>query len=110
MSVQEQVVSAVLAGIAVLFHVLDHRSDIHRKSGWRVRDVNLWLAGKFQTSTKRILQVETGGLFVFGFTAMQIGEWAAAVGIWVLLAILLSWKAWRWDGVPRQPGITLLLR
>jgi hypothetical protein len=79
-------------------------------SGLRLREINQWIANKANTSTRRILQIEIAVLVGFGFTLMQIGEWAAAIFCWVLLACILFVRLARWSGVIGQNGISLFLR
>jgi hypothetical protein len=47
----------------------------------KMGNVNAWIAARVGTTRRRIFQIEIGGLLALGFTAMQIGEWAAAVTI-----------------------------
>ncbi len=76
----------------------------------KISEFNVWIATKFHTTVERIIQVEVGGLFLFGFTLMQIGEWAAAVACWVLLACIIFVQALAWEGVKGQKGLTAFLR
>jgi hypothetical protein len=64
----------------------------------RLQKFNQWIAEwftshGFNTSAHRVLGIE---LFGLGFTLMQIGEWAAAVTCWVLLAFIGFAKALGW--------------
>lgn len=76
----------------------------------KIGGFNAWIANKFNTSRKRVFQVEIGGLIAFGYTQMQISEWAAAVFCWFALGFILLIKALAWDGVRGQRGLTSLLR
>jgi hypothetical protein len=76
----------------------------------RLGSFNTWIAAKLHTTRERIVQIELGGLFALGFTLMQIGEWAASVASWVLLACIFFAKALAWEGIEGQKGLTALLR
>jgi len=41
---------------------------------------------------------------------MQIGEWAAAIFCWVLLACILFYKLMKWEGVLGQKGLSAFLK
>jgi hypothetical protein len=73
-------------------------------------DFNAWVAARLKTTRARVLQIEIGFLVAVGFTLMQIGEWAGAVGCWVLLGVILSGKALAWGGIRAQTRVTLFLR
>ena len=73
-------------------------------------DFNAWVADRLNTTRERIVQVELGGLLALGFTLMQIGEWAAAIACWVILACIIFAKALAWQGVSGQKGLTVILK
>src|ERR1700744_5710341 len=68
----------------------------------RIGDFNTWSAAKLHTTRERIFQAEIGGLLAFGFTMMQIGEWAVAVACWMLLGFILAVKILAWSGFETQ--------
>lgn len=75
-----------------------------------LQKINQWLASRFHTSTQVVLRVEIGALLAFGFTLMQVGEWAAALVCWVLFGFILFAKALTWDGIPGHKQFTPFLR
>jgi hypothetical protein len=76
----------------------------------RIGNINSAIAKTFNTTRETVFRFEVGGLFAFGFTMMQIGEWAASVACWVALAIILFVKALAWSGIKGQRVWTVFLR
>jgi hypothetical protein len=105
--------SAVLAGMGIAFHFAqeDKPLAILSLSGIRscIQAINQWIASKLGTTTRRVLQVEFGILFTFGFTMIQIGEYFFALVFWLVLACIWVFKACDWQGV-NSYGITVFLK
>jgi hypothetical protein len=76
----------------------------------RLGGLNIWIASRFKTTRERVVQVELGGLLAFGFTMMQIGEWAAAVACWILFGCILFWKVMSWRSGGQEQWIIKLLK
>jgi hypothetical protein len=77
----------------------------------RLGNLNTWIAGKLNITRERVLPIERlGGLIALGFTLMQIGEWAFAVGCWFLLGFILISEALGWKGTKEQKGTGIFIR
>src|SRR5712691_2260682 len=68
-------------------------------SSSQLRGINQEIAGWFNLSTQWLLGVEISALIFFGFTMIQVDEYAVAVSCWVILAVIWVSKAFDWDGV-----------
>ncbi len=90
---------SVFLGMGIVFHLLQEGLaplSLLAPFWFRLQNINQWLAIKFRTSARRVLQAE---LLALGFTLMQIGEWAAAIACWVLLGFTSFAKALGWGSV-----------
>jgi hypothetical protein len=69
---------------------------------------NAQITDKFKVSARWVVTAELGVISGLGFTMMQIGEWAAAVALWVVVGFLLLVKSLTWSSPgPRWLNITL---
>jgi hypothetical protein len=110
-----QVIGAVVLTImGVVFHFLQEDNPLAMFSSFAhwLREFNERFAEWSGISKQWIVKAEIGGLFFFGLGMMQIGEYAIAVGCWVILAFIGVSKALDWDGVPGRDGraIAMLLK
>lgn len=71
----------------------------HAIIAWeRITSFNSRVAAKLKTTSQWVLRFQLATLIAFGFTFMQIREWAAAIAIWVFLGGLLLIRAFVWNG------------
>jgi hypothetical protein len=64
-----------------------------------IHGVNESIATRTNISSRRILQVEIVGVPAFGFTMIQIGEYAAAFATWLFLTIVVVAKICNWQNI-----------
>jgi hypothetical protein len=81
-----------------------------RRSRHRLKGINTWIAFKFGTSTRRVLQIEISVLVAVGFSLMQIGEWILAIACWVLLGFVGSAKVLTWEGLRGNKVLSAFLK
>jgi hypothetical protein len=76
----------------------------------KISTFNTYIAGKLKTTQQWIFNFEVGGLLFLGFTLMQIGESAAAIICWVILAFILIAKSLTWEGIKDREWGTRILK
>src|SRR2546426_1071315 len=63
----------------------------------RLRQINEGIATRLNISARRVVSVEIGVLVSFGFTMIQVDEYAAAVASWTVVGIIWLAKVGHWE-------------